>query len=382
VFTHPRASAGVAGRARIKSAAARAAAAIPAAAIALSLGGVASAATVAQSTPAQVRTSAAATSVTFHKLTLLNGWTSAANSFSRTGTPGYAISGGMVYLAGAVRATTGANKTFAVLPKAARPAHRIYVAVDTSGITDGTLRVQPNGTVQAYGTSARVFTSLAGVSYPAASTGLHALKLLFGWKSGKNPYHTGNPGYVIKNGVVHLSGSIQSGTTGFFATLPKAARPGATMILQVYTYGGTVGEFEIGPSGNMFATSVPAANATSFTSLEGISFTPASVSSHKLTLLNGWKPGQSTSAPAYVVKAGVVYLSGLATQQLTASNLIAVLPKAARPAHLLFLKTLVASASSGGVLIYPNGHILAYSVPSGDIIVGTSFAALSYPRSS
>ena len=67
------------------------------------------------------------TGLTWHPLTLLNGWQSGESSFS-TGDPAWAVKNGIVYLSGSLvqpGGGTAASSEFAVLPPAARPAaHR------------------------------------------------------------------------------------------------------------------------------------------------------------------------------------------------------------------------------------------------------------------
>src|SRR6266852_5580017 len=100
--------------------------AVPIAASALSISLGSTAALAAGSQP---DTQAAVTSVTWHKLNLLNGWKSSQSTWN-TGNPSYAISGGVVYLSGSLHGGAGSSN-FAILPKAARPAHWLYMTVDT-----------------------------------------------------------------------------------------------------------------------------------------------------------------------------------------------------------------------------------------------------------
>ena len=60
---------------------------------------------------------------------------------------------------------------------------------------------------------------------------------------------------------------------------------------------------------------------------------------HQLALINGWVSGQSQSPgdgiPAFGVRNGVVYLTGSVMQTSGTNGEFAVLPSAARPAHVL-----------------------------------------------
>ncbi len=55
---------------------------------------------------------------------------------------------------------------------------------------------------------AQGYTSLAGVSFPAATTAEHKLSLLNGWQSSPPGYGTGDPAYTVIGGVVHLAGAV------------------------------------------------------------------------------------------------------------------------------------------------------------------------------
>ena len=177
---------------------------------------------------AQPDKQAAITSVTWHKLSLLNGWKSSQSTWN-SGNPSYAISGGVVYLSGSLHGGA-ADSNFAILPKAARPAHWLYLTVDTYNGSHGTLRITSAGEMSVYSTpsdKATTFASLAAVSYPTASTTLHQFALTNGWTSAQAPFGTGDPSYVVKNGIVYLSGSLKGGSSSDFSLLPAAARPGS-----------------------------------------------------------------------------------------------------------------------------------------------------------
>jgi len=128
-------------------------------ALALSLGGGAAYA-------AAHTTSPAAASFSLQKLTLKNGWTSGCCS---AGAPRAGVSGGVVYLAGAIAGTSATSSVFARLPLNDRPAHNMWLPVYTLDGTEGSLFIGPDGTMEAFGGSATGFTSLAGVSFPRNS---------------------------------------------------------------------------------------------------------------------------------------------------------------------------------------------------------------------
>lgn len=104
------------------------------------------------------------TTLTWHNLTLTNGWTPLPPT-SQYGTPGWAVSGGVVYLRGAVH--NGAGADLATLPVGARPAHWQWITYVTSGPTTSGLLVRPSGLISLFGPGdAKTFSSLSGVSFP------------------------------------------------------------------------------------------------------------------------------------------------------------------------------------------------------------------------
>jgi hypothetical protein len=294
----------------------------------------------------------------------------------------------VVYLSGALRQPAAGSDEFARLPKAARPVRLSYITVYTLDASTGDLIVSPNGNLRVYsipGGNARVFTSLASVSYPAASMARHKLFTVNGWASAQPIYGTGDPSYSISGGVVHLSGSAlrQTGLSTLLSYLPHAAWPNHYMYVTVYTADGTIGEFVLQPGdGEMQAVG---SNASSFISLAGVSYPVAKTAWHKLTLLHGWKADHgltNTGDPSYAVIGGVVYLAGTLHQLAGGSTEFAVLPRGARPAHTVFIKTYHSFATAVGVRIEPSGKMFAFSSPASTAQGLTSLAVISFPISS
>jgi hypothetical protein len=353
-----------------------AALAVPVAALLAALPGSAASAATQQAGPA-------ITGVTWHRLTLLNGWKSSQATL-HTGNPSYAISGGVVYLSGSLHG--GKTITFAVLPKAARPPRVLYLPVYTQAGSRGTLLIKPDGHMAAYSNpaaNARGYTSLAAVSYPTASIARHKLTLANGWTSQQQQYNSGDPAYSIKNHVVYLSGSLAGGTNTTFAVPGPAVAAGHFFYRSVYAFAGAVGQFSMNPAGTMSAFG---SAAQQFTSLAGVSYPVAGVTRHKLTLLNGWKSTQqqySTANPSYSIINGVVYLSGGLHLPSGTSVQFAVLPPAARPAHVLYITVHVSGLVAGTLKIRPDGHMSAYSEASNSYSRQfTSIDAISYPHNS
>jgi hypothetical protein len=340
---------------------------------------------------------AAVTGVTWHALSLRNGWRS-DQALWNSGNPSWAVKGGVVYLSGSLHQPSGSNPEFAVLPAAARPARTLLLAVYTANGATANLTISPAGLMKVVSVflrlsetkdhisliGARDYTSLAGVSFPAATTAGHKLSLLNGWQSSQPGFGTGAPAYTVIGGVVHLAGALHqtTGTNEEFAVLPVAAWPARVLYLTVYTFEGSPGVLQINPDGEMSAY---LGNAQGLTSLAGVSFPVAASAVHKLSLLNGWQSSQSawdSGDPGYTVTGGMVHLSGSMHQQASSSLVFAVLPPAVRPRHQLWITTYTFDGAVGALRITPAGVMSAFN-PSGNAAQAyTSLAGIAYPLGS
>jgi len=211
---------------------------------------------------------------TWHKLSLINGWTSAQTG-NNSGAPAYAVKNGIVYLSGSLKQTKGASTTFAVLPKAARAGVRMYLTDYTANQTSGTLIIGRTGAMSIVSgpqSAAQTFTSLAAISYPANGIRWHNLTIKNGWAPTSSG--TGSPAYAVKNGIVYLSGTLHqpSGNLIQIARTPAGIRPATPLTMPIYTNGGTYGYFAVGPNPRMAVVSNPAGNAQAFASLAAISY--------------------------------------------------------------------------------------------------------------
>ena len=327
--------------------------------------------------------------VPWHKLTLLNHWRSDQRFFN-SGNPAWAAHDGVVYLRGVMNQFPrgfSASDKFAVLPKAVRPARKLYLTVYADGVY-GDLVIHPSGVMDVSSAApleAKSFTSLDGISFPASPTTGHTLTLLNGWKSG-HQFGTGNPAFWRKNGVVYLLGSLRA-PSGFssnkFAVLPSGARPARVLYINTYGYGGAIERSAIGTNGAM---TVLSSQGDNFTSLATISFPAAPATGHKLTLLNGWVSSQGqyhSGDPAYWVSNGIVHLLGSLNQPSGTNVQFAVLPPAARPTHFLWIPTYTNDGTFGWVTINPSGSIFAMNFAGNTAArLYTSLATISYPVSS
>jgi hypothetical protein len=321
--------------------------------------------------------------LTWHPLTLINGWKSASVKNLVRGTPAWALGGGVVYLRGGIEQPVPSSAPFAVLPKPARPTRNLYIEVQTAGEVPGILYVGADGTMWAYSGNATGLTSLAAVSYPAATMKSAKLGLEHGWASSQSIYGTGDPSYAISAGVVYLSGSLHStGTSHVAALLPKAARPAQQLFIQVYEYGGSTGWLQILPTGQV---EVFGSEASLYTSLAGVSYPTASAKWHTFALESDWTSGAKkfhTAAPEYTVIGGVVYLNGSMYETKYVDGLWTDLPAAARTkADVLSIEVDVAGGNAGELGITDSLGLIA-SQPDTRAQAFTALAGIAYPQSS
>jgi hypothetical protein len=321
---------------------------------------------------------------TWHPLALSNGWKQAGNSKLVYGPAEWALVNGVVYLRGAIRQPASGSDVFAVLPKAARPARNLYLEVQTADFAPGVVRIGADGTMRAYFGNATGLTSLAAISYPAATMKQAKLGLEHGWVSSQPVYGTGDPSYAISGGVVYLSGSLHSSGTSHVATLlPKAARPAQPLFVQVYENAGSTGWLQILPTGQV---EVFGPFDYLYTSLAGVSYPASGAKWHALALTAGWLSGAAkfhTAAPAYTVIGGVVYLNGSMYAGPTVSNgLWAVLPAGVKTkADVLPIEVDTSGGNSGSLAITSSLGLIG-STPIGNARAFTSLAGVAYPQSS
>jgi len=313
---------------------------------------------------------------------LVNGWHSQQSKWD-SGDPAYCIPGdGMVYLSGSLAQSSGTDPEFAVLPRSGRPASTIFLSSYASGGTIGSVKIDIHGRMFAQLDAARDFTSLAGISFPTAATaaaGHQITPLLNTWTSGQNKYRTGNPSYVVRHGIVHLSGSVVYGSgvpaagssQWIFARLPRVARPAGCFGKNVYTYNGATAPVLIDPvNGHIYGADA------NFTSLAAISYPAAPLTWHQLPRRAGNDLG-ACKPPSYYISQGVVYLTGML--QMSQTAVFAVLPPAARPKHALFFNvdgTGSADEVNTVLRISPDGQMYAFDSTSSSYFF--SLAGLSY----
>src|SRR6516162_402821 len=209
----------------------------------------------------------------FTPLTPLNGWTNAA-SFASAGAR---TINGIVHLRGAIT-TAGATGEPFILPAAFRPDHTVYVPVGLCNANSGRLDIYPSGVVdvEAEGgtmANAECGTSLDGAWFAKSATSFTPLTLQNGWHN----YADGTVNAAVRkiSGIVHLEGAIAGGTNPLAFTLPAGFRPAHNAYVSVDMNGANRGHVLIDSNGQVtvFAEGSPSV-ASSFTSLDGVSFAP------------------------------------------------------------------------------------------------------------
>jgi hypothetical protein len=364
------------------------AAIVAAAALAVAAAGTAAAASTSQQEPVRPATVAhpAATSVTWHRLTLLHGWKSGRSSALDVANPEYASYDGIVYLNGGLHQTSGTNHAFARLPAAARPAHDLSIPVFSGTGTGqpGTLVIKSSGVMSLSHGGVRTLASLSAISFAPASSGLtwHALKVANHW-SGAPVFGAGRASYAVRDGIIYLAGTLHGvagHTTGdYSAVLPVKDRPASNLYLTGVSRAAWY-SLEITKTGLIepFDLTDP-----SQASLDGISFPLASakLTWHNFKLVDGWHSSASTYGtgnPAWAVAGPIVYLAGSMSFDAPGSALFAFAKKPAPTATQVIRLVYTFDGTTGGITT--GTFDTASSTPASDAEDYTSLAAIAYPR--
>ncbi len=209
-----------------------------------------------------------------------------------------------------------------------------------------------------------------------AGVAFQPLTLTSWWSAGMG----GIPRAGLSNGVVYLAGSLtQTGSgTNEAGTLPAGKYlPGRDLYLPAYTASGTGGEAVIHSDGRV---AVLGPGYSVYTSLAGISY-PVALKSGKLTLVNGWQAVQgSTGNAGAALGNGVVYLSGALSQPSGTGSTFATLPKADRPARVLYVPIFSTDGKTGltcGLKVTPSGQVSVFGDPA--VRNFSSLAGVSFP---
>src|SRR5215469_8964204 len=299
-------------------------------------------------------------SVTFTKLTLINGW----NTYSGSASPAVADISGIVHFKGAISTSSGNTNLVAfILPPGFRPAKYVDVPVDMCNATSGELNIAPTGVTQVISqganSNATCFTSLDGVSFALSSKSFTALKLQPGWTEFDNLFRKAAARVV--GGIVHLEGEIKTaGTKPAAFTLPAGFRPSTNVYVLINLCTGSIGRLDITPSG---AVTVEAEGTGNWwmvkcgVSLEGASFALSPTSFTALTLQNGWMNAPyGTSNAAVRNISGIVHLKGAIWTNGTNADPF-VLPAGFRPAKLVYVPVDLCGGNKGRLDILLDGVV-------------------------
>ena len=310
--------------------------------------------------PQSALAASAGPSVTFTKLTLLNGW----GTYPGSASPAIADISGTVYFKGAITtSSSNTNNVAFILPPAFRPAKNVNVPVDMCGTTSGELAIAPTGVTQVISqganSNATCFTSLDGVSFALSTKPFTALTLQPGWTEFDNLYRKAAARLV--GGIVHLAGEIKTAHSHSAAfTLPPAFRPSTNVYVLINLCTGSIGRLDIAPSG---AVAVTPEGTNNFwmvkcgVSLEGASFALSPTSFTALTLQNGWMNAPNGTADATVRNiSGIVHFSGaISTNGTNAEPFI--LPAGFRPAREIWIPVDLCGGNNGRLDIRPDGTV-------------------------
>lgn len=303
----------------------------------------------------------AAPSITFTKLTLLNGWkTSPFNSAS----PAVADISGIVYFKGAIStSSSNTNNVAFVLPPGFRPSKYVNIPVDMCDATSGELNIAPTGVTEVISeganSNATCFTSLDGASFAPSVASFTQLKLQPGWKEFGSLFRKAAV-RLTTDGFVRFVGEIRpTGKNLVPFTLPAKFRPRTNVHVLINLCTGEIGQLNITPKG---VVKVQAAAGESFaikcgTSLEGVAFAQSPKSFTALTLMNGWKNAPSGTAKAAArIISGIVHFRGAIRTSGTNADPF-VLPTKFRPHHNVYIPVGLCNGNKGRLDIVPSGVV-------------------------
>lgn len=294
----------------------------------------------------------------FSNLTLVNGWSALAG----TGTPSASVANGVVTLSGAIR-TAGTDGVAFTLPAADRPPTDVYVSIDFADGDSGRLFIQPTGvvTVEPDGSDfpeAAAFVSLSGAWFSLSTSGYTPLTLVNGWTNA--PFSTSNAEVHLASGIVQFKGAVAGGTAAKIAILPTAFRPPANVFLPVDLCDAVSGQLEVKPTGvvTVLSESGSFSDASCFTSLDGVSYSPTTSGFTPLTLESGWSNAPSGTSPAAAQEVnGIVHLQG-AIETSGANRVPTTLPPALSPSVNLYVQVDLCNGVTGQLGITTGGAVV------------------------
>ncbi len=216
-----------------------------------------------------------------------------------------------------------------------------------------------------------------------ALIGSAATPLQNGWTT--TSYNTAFAGYTVIGGTVHLRGALMNPSTSSSATmftLPPAARPSATVYVPTNLFAASKGRLVIDTQGNVrVEAETQYADATRFTSLDGISFERLTTGHTKLTLQNGWTTTPFGTRPPAVADYGTaIRFEGAMANGTGAAPF--TMPAGFRPSSRVYLPVDLCLARKGRLVIEPSGSVTLYGEKAwSDAQCFTSLEGVWFPKS-
>lgn len=188
------------------------------------------------------------------------------------------------------------------------------------------------------------------------------LQLQNGWTTAV--FGNGKPEAFVSDGIVHLKGAIQSGTSSVAFTLPPSMRPATHVYTHVDLCNAAQGRLMIQPSGVVSVSEAGGGFGTMaqcFTSLDGVKFATSLAGSTPLALQNGWSnaPFGAANASARLID-GIVHLSGAVHGGTTGT--LFTLPVEMRPATDVYVRVDLCDAHTGRLYIQPSGAVSVHAL--------------------
>jgi hypothetical protein len=208
------------------------------------------------------------------------------------------------------------------------------------------------------------------------------LGLLNGWSY--TTYNTNAVGVTLAHGTVFLRGAVvnaSASASSIILQLPPGYRPSHTVYVPTNLYGARKGRLIITTDGNVSVQAEAAyADATSFTSLDGVSFELLATGHTVLPLVGGWTGTvYGTRLPA-VADDGVEARFEGAMSSGTSSAPFTV-PPSFRPSSRVYLPVDLCGARKGRLIIETNGSVsLSAETAWSDATCFTSLEGLHYPK--
>jgi hypothetical protein len=210
------------------------------------------------------------------------------------------------------------------------------------------------------------------------------LALTNGWTNA--PFSTTNAAISLDcSGIVHFKGAISGGTTMDPFAIPAGLQPTSYVYVPVDMFAASKGRLNIAPTGAVTVQPYGATtDATSFTSLEGVSYAVSANGFTPLALNAGWTNAPfSTRNAAVSVSNGIVRFEGGITSSGT-NPAVFTIPAAFCPPVTVYMNVDMMVAAQGRIYITPAGDATV-QVAGGNFTSAANFTSLEgvwYPLTS